>query len=56
MEDLRGYKVMRTELMEGAVKMPWMSNVAIHLADIHRQTHLAVIGQEALTTLAKQFE
>ncbi|XP_052262881.1 methylthioribose kinase-like isoform X1 [Dreissena polymorpha] len=56
MEDLRGYKVMRTELMEGAVKMPWMSNVAIHLADIHKQTHLAVIGQEALTTLAKQFE
>lgn len=56
MEDLHGYKVMRTELMEGAFKMSWVSDIAEHLANVHRQTHLAVIGEEALTTLAKQFE
>jgi 5-methylthioribose kinase len=51
MEDLRDYKLLRKELIAGRCDPAVVTDLARHLAVVHRDTHVAVLGAEGITAL-----
>ena len=56
MEDLRGYELLRKQLMRGEFSLDIASSIAKNLARVHRDTHISKIGSAALEILEKEFE
>jgi len=55
MEDLFGYKVLRSELLEGRYEPGTVELIARHLAAIHTQTHVATIGEAKMAVMVAEF-
>ena len=56
MEDLRGYELLRKQLMRGEFSLDIASSIAKNLAIVHLDTHISTIGSAALEILEKEFE
>ena len=55
MEDLKGYKDYRKELIAGRCHMEAAKGIARDIATIHGKTHIALIGRDGIDNMVKQF-
>ena len=55
MEDLRDYTIYRDSLIDGHVDDDAALKLAKDVAIIHRDTHVAKIGEDAIKALDKEF-
>lgn len=56
MEDLQGYQVYKQWLMAGNTDLDVAKKLARDIAIIHQNTHVGVIGQQAIKNMNEEFQ
>ncbi|CAH1795482.1 unnamed protein product [Owenia fusiformis] len=56
MEDLKEHEVLRSQLMRGELNMQAVTKLAYFTACLHRETHVAKLGEDEIKVMDQQFK